>query len=115
MPSVGIDVEQVSKIERVLARNSRFAQKCFCPAERDYCDRMRSPVRHYAARFCAKEAFAKAIGQPLRWHDVEVVRSQTGKPGILARGAAAELLAGRNVEVSISHGGDYAVAVVIIE
>ncbi len=38
-----------------------------------------------------------------------------GQPAIRALGKAHELLAGRSVQISVSHSGDYAVAVVLIE
>lgn len=115
MPHIGTDIEQIARIARALARTPRFAEKVFTAAERVYCDAKAHPAEHYAARFCAKEAFAKAIGQPLRWHDVEIRRDPTGPPTLHATGTAAELLAGRTVHLSLSHAGDYAIAVVLLE
>jgi len=111
---IGTDIEQISRIERALQRTPRFAEKIFTPAERAYCETKSRPAMHYAARFCAKEAFAKAIGEPLSWQDVEVVR-EDGPPAMRVTGKAAALLNGRAVRLSLSHAGDYATAVVLIE
>ncbi len=112
---IGTDIQQVSRLEKVMARAPRFAQKVFTPAERDYCEAQGRPAQHYCARFCAKEAFAKALGVPLSWQEVEVVKNGSGLPAIRALGRAHELLAGRSVRISVSHSGDYAVAMVLIE
>ena len=115
MPSIGTDIEQISRIEQIMARTPRFAERMFTPAERAYCEARAHPAQHYAARFCAKEAFAKALGKPLAWQQVEVLRGETGPPTIHAHGEAAAILAGRTVRLTLSHAGDYAVAFVLIE
>jgi len=115
MPLIGTDIEQISRVEQAMARTPRFAEKLFTPAERDYCDHKGRPAQHYTARFCAKEAFAKALGVSLAWQQVEVVREDDGPPHIRVTGEAARLLAVRQVRLSLSHAGDYAIAMVLIE
>ncbi len=114
MPLIGNDIEKISRVGRVIAASPRFVEKVFTRAERDYCKSKGSPAQHYTARFCAKEAFAKAVGVPLSWQEVEVVRTDSGRPVIRTYGRAAEILAGREVRVSLSHAGDYAIATVLI-
>ena len=115
MSSIGTDIEQISRVAKAMERTPRFVERLFTPGERAYCEARAHPAQHYTARFCAKEAFAKALGVPLSWHDVEVVRGEAGPPHIVATGEAAQLLAGRIVHLTISHAGDYAVAFVLIE
>ena len=45
-----------------LARRPRLAERCFTPAEADYCLSRRFPAQHFAARFAAKEAVGQALG-----------------------------------------------------
>lgn len=115
MASIGTDIEQIARVAQALARTPRLAERLFTPAERAYCESKGRPAQHYAARFCAKEAFAKALGEALAWQEVEVCREDDGPPTLHVRGRAAELLAGRPVRLSLSHAGEYAVAVVLIE
>ena len=115
MASIGVDIEQISRIEAALARTPRLALRLFTAGERAYCDGRARPAQHYAARFCAKEAFAKAIGEPLSWQEVEIVREEDGPPLLHTRGEAARLLADRPVRLSLSHTGDMAIAMVWIE
>lgn len=115
MPSLGTDIERISRIERVMARTPAFAERVFTAAERAYCDSRGRPAQHYTARFCAKEAFAKALGVPISWQEVEVTRDQHAPPRIRVHGRAATLLSGRAVRLSLSHAGDYAIATVLVE
>jgi holo-[acyl-carrier protein] synthase len=115
MASIGADIEQISRIAQALGRTPRFALRLFTPGERAYCDATGRPAQHYAARFCAKEAFAKAMGCALSWQEVEVVRAPGGAPSIRVTGHAAEVLGARQVRLSLSHAGDYAMAMGVVE
>ena len=73
-----------------------------------------------AARFAAKEAFAKALGSPggMRWLDCEVVKSDDGDPAFRNTGSVAarvEALGIRHIHLSISHDGGFATAMVVCE
>ncbi len=115
MTSIGTDIEQISRLERVLARTPGFARKVFSRAERAYCDRRARPAQHYAVRFCAKEAVAKALGVPLRWEEIEVVNDADGTPRVRLQGGAGKALGRRAARLSLAHAGDYAVATALIE
>jgi holo-[acyl-carrier protein] synthase len=115
MALIGTDIEQISRVEAAMARTPKFTVRLFTAAECEYCNSKAHPAQHFTARFCAKEAFAKAIGQSVSWQDVEIVNNQTGAPMINAYGEAARVLNGRKTSVSLSHAGDYAVAMVMIE
>ena len=78
---------------------------------------------HYAARFAAKEAFAKALGTGLAafsLRDVYIAHDDDGKPKLMLSRTVAELVeqrcgAGARVHVSLSHEKEYALAFVVIE
>ncbi len=98
-----------------MVRTPKFTVRLFTAAECAYCNAKARPAQHFAARFCAKEAFAKAVGQSLSWQDVEIINNPAGAPVIKVYNEAARVLNGRKVKVSLSHAGDYAVAIVLIE
>lgn len=118
---LGTDLVAVSRLEAILARHrERFLERVFTPGEREEClDRAR-PAPHLAARLAAKEAAMKALGtgwgQGVHWREIEV-RSTGRHPPLLAlHGAArrqAERQGVRQTLVSLSHDGDYAIAVVV--
>jgi holo-[acyl-carrier protein] synthase len=100
--SLGIDVLEIERLERALARRPRLAERLFTDGERAYAASRARPGQHLAARFCAKEAVAKALGlNAWNWRDVEVVSGE-GPPSIVLHGAAAERAATLGVEVSVS-------------
>ena len=101
-PSVGIDLLEIERLERALERRPRLAERLFTDAERRYAAERARPGQHLAARFCAKEAVAKALGlEAWSFRDVEVIATGAA-PEVTLRGAAAERAAALGVEVRIS-------------
>jgi len=113
---VGIDLLEIERLERALARRPRLAERLFTDAEREYAASRARPGQHLAARFCAKEAVAKALGLTAwSFRDVEVV-SEGGAPAVALHGTAAQRAAalGVVVRVSLTHTGCAAGAVAIV-
>jgi holo-[acyl-carrier protein] synthase len=111
---VGIDVVDISRFERALARTPGLADRLFTPGERAL-----SPWSQ-AGRFAAKEALAKALGAPrgLLWTDAEVVSAPGGRPFLRVTGTVAAAAARLGVtawHLSLSHDAGIASAVVIAE
>jgi holo-[acyl-carrier protein] synthase len=118
---LGADLVAIPRVEAMLQRHrERFLARVFTPAERADCVGRARPAMHLAARLAAKEATMKALGTGwglgVRWLDVEVRSGGDGPPTLLLAGAArarAELLGIRQTLVSLSHDGEFALAVVI--
>ena len=118
----GLDIVETGRIRRSLEKfGDRFINRCFLPGEIAYCQSMKFPELHFAARFAAKEAVVKAIGQPrkfpVKWTDVEVLNDKEGKPMIEFRGDAAKLKKTKKIGeviLSMSHSRNYAIANVIL-
>ncbi len=123
---VGIDVVSIPEFaEQVDLPGTVFAET-FTPGERrDAADRSSLAARHLAARWAAKEAVIKAWSgsrfarQPVLpegiHRDIEVVTDRWGRPKVRLTGAVAEHLAGVVIHVSLTHDGDTAAAVAILE
>jgi holo-[acyl-carrier protein] synthase len=117
MTGVGLDLLEIDRLAQALERRPRLAERLFTPAERAFAAERGEPARHLAARFCAKEAVAKALA--LRdgdWHDVEVLGGGNGPPAVRLSGRArmrAEEL-GVEVEISITHSKGMAGAVAML-
>jgi holo-[acyl-carrier protein] synthase len=111
---IGLDLLEIDRLERALARRPRLAERLFTDAEREYAAQRARPAQHLAARFCAKEAVAKAIGIEGGWafRDVEVVAT-SGAPQVRLSGRAAELATGP-VRVSLTHTRTTAGAVALV-
>jgi holo-[acyl-carrier protein] synthase len=119
----GIDVTETARIENALARHGgRFSGRIYTAEEIRYCEKFKNCAERYAARFAAKEAAFKALGTGWRggiqWIDAEVSHRPSGKPELVLHGAAserAEQLGVTRISLSISHGEQFAVAMVILE
>jgi len=117
MGSVGIDLLEIDRLERALARRPRLEARLFTDRERAFAARRHRPATHLAARFCAKEAVVKALALEV-WnpHDVEVVNAASGAPAVRLSGSAAARAAelGVSVAVSLTHTRGMAGAVAMV-
>jgi holo-[acyl-carrier protein] synthase len=113
---IGIDVLEIERLERALARRPNLVSRLFTPEEREYADAHARPAVHLAARFCAKEAVAKALAlEAWAFRDVEVVATESA-PEVRLTGAAAQRAAELGVQprISLTHTRETAAAVAIL-
>lgn len=112
---VGIDLIEIGRVERALARHPRLASRIFSEAELAYAHARRRPGRHLAARFAAKEAALKALGagDGLGLGDVEVVAGAPPTLRLHGRAAAAAAEQGVEINVSLTHSRETAAAVAL--
>lgn len=114
---VGVDLLEIERLERALARYPRLAGRVFTPAELAYAGERRRPARHLAARFAAKEAVVKALGLKGAFGLGEIEIRAGEPPQVRLSGRAAEVaeaLAVR-VKVSLTHSSEMAAAVAVTE
>lgn len=126
---VGTDIAKVSRFEKWVRRPEmigRFFNACEIPGEgREVVSerQIHFLCEHYAARFAAKEAFAKALGTGfvgLELSDFGITKDDNGKPSFFFGEktlSQIEKICGKGwkVSVSISHEKEYAVSFVVIE
>jgi holo-[acyl-carrier protein] synthase len=120
---VGLDIQEIARMERALKRGgAAFLRKTFAPAEIAYCRKQKRSSQHFCGRFCAKEAFFKALGtgwaRGVKWQEVEVLRNHAGRPHLRLSGRTAELSRRAGVKttwLSLSHSHGYAAATVVLE
>jgi holo-[acyl-carrier protein] synthase len=100
--AIGIDLLEIERLERALERRPRLAERLITDTERAYAAARARPGQHLAARFCAKEAVAKALElEAWNWRDVEVV-GDGGPPRVVLHGSARERADELGVEVTVS-------------
>jgi holo-[acyl-carrier protein] synthase len=113
---VGVDVVDVSRLAEALQRTPTLAGRLFHERERAS---VLDEVQRLAGRFAVKEAVAKALALPgARFLEVEVVRNDDGRPGVVVSGETAERAAALGVarfHVSIAHDAGVATAFVVAE
>ncbi len=118
---IGVDVVAVARLRRWL-EDERLLKRYFAGQEREAIYQRRDGAAlSLAARFAAKEAFAKALGTGFRGfnlRDVWVVNDALGKPELHVSGTAARALArigGKRLWLSLTHEQENAIAMVVIE
>lgn len=118
---IGIDVVAVNRMRRWLD-DELLLRRYFADREREAIyERRDGAALSLAARFAAKEAFAKALGTGFRGfglRDVWVVNDALGKPELHVIGAAEQALhriGGNKLWLSLTHEREDAIAMVVIE
>ncbi len=120
---LGTDLIEIARIQASVERfGDRFLHKVFTPLEVEYCLRKKGSAESFAARFAAKEAGAKALGtgisRGVSWREIEVRRLPGERPTLHWSGRAEELalaMGVRSTSLSLTHGRDLAMAVVVVE
>jgi len=123
MKGVGIDLCQVSRIERAEELTGRFLQSYYTEEERAYIHgRGKAGMQSAAAFFAAKEALLKAmglgIGRGVRLRDIGISHTETGAPFYRLTGTAEARfleLGGGTPFLSLTHERDFAAAFCVIE
>lgn len=118
---IGCDIIEIERIARAIKSES-FIRRVFTAEEAAYCQRrgQQAPAS-FAARFAAKEAVLKALGTGLRegsLQEIAVDNDGLGKPLVQLSGHFAMLakqLGVKNIQISLSHSREFAVAYVIME
>lgn len=129
---IGSDIIEISRIAEQLQKSGeKFQDKCFTSEEieasfRYSSENKKAVISHFAKRFAAKEAFAKAcgrgIGKNIGFKDIVITNDSFGKPGIILSEKGQNFvnkLSGDGFKgifhLTISDSEEYAMAVVVIE
>ena len=116
---IGLDLCSIARMKRAI-QNPGFQVRVFSEEEIKYARKHPRPEVPFAAAFAAKEAFAKAGGWGLAsvgLQGVSVTRTPRG-PRLVLDPPNLERLRERGASiglVSLTHEGEYAAAVVLLE
>lgn len=120
MYTIGVDITTVSRVKKSCEKES-FRNHVFSPGELEmFFNREKPKFSSLAANFAAKEAFSKSIRTGIRYfnlNEVEVLRDKQGAPYFNFYGRAAQIVLekGYRFQLSLSHEGDTAIAMVLAE
>jgi len=110
---IGTDIVEIKRMKKAL-QSKKFLEKCFSPAEIEYCGA--KGAASFAGHFAAKESVAKALGTGFRGflpRDIEICHNALGLPFAKLSGKI-NLSAESMIKISISHEKNYATAMAII-
>lgn len=116
----GTDVIEVKRIKEAIEENKAFLDKVFTHKEIEYCNKKNKEVsyRHFAGRFAAKEAIYKAISkiienreESISWNNIEILNDKKGRPYVEFKTIKKINF---DIDISISHCNDTAVAMAVV-
>ncbi len=107
----GIDIENISRM------NEKLLEKIALPSEIEYVRSFKSQNEHIASLWCVKEAVVKLIGdKTISFLDIELTHEPSGRPKIVLHGKAKtkfDEFDETQIDVSISHTNEIAIAIVV--
>ena len=114
----GTDIIEINRIRESIEDDKigkAFIKKIYTEKEIEYCEsKNNQKYQHYAGRFAAKEATFKAISEQIddkysiSWKDIEISNNVQGRPKLKLIGIKLNNI--ENIDLSISHCKEYAVA-----
>lgn len=111
---IGVDTVDISRFISMVERTPKLIDRLFTPAERGL------PMHSLAARFAAKEALIKALGDSdgISWQSLEIPGGNREKPWFVNTPDLQAVLEARGAarpHVSMTHDGGMATAFVVLE
>lgn len=117
---IGIDIIEIERIKKSIEKfDEIFLNKIFTQTELDYCQSKKNKYQHYAARFAAKEAIAKALAtgwsKGFRWKDIDIYNEKSGMPNVRLSGNLETFLGDdKSLKITMSHSEHYVTCFAII-
>ena len=111
----GIDLVEINRFES-LKNDDNFMNKIFNVSEIDYIKKRNYNLDTIAGLYASKEAFLKAIKKGINNYslkDIEVYHDDNNAPYIKLHNELKEFN-DKNISLSISHDGNYAIAVLFV-
>lgn len=110
----GIDLVDIPRFERTVARTPRLLQRLFTASEQT----LRLPS--LAARYAAKEALIKTLGgsDGVHWTEIEIASAASGQPRFVLSGTTAAVVEQRGIttlHLTLTHDAGLAAAFVVAE
>jgi len=116
MHCIGVDIVEIGRLEKAIARHGEnFLERVYTDSELKL---YRQKLPSLAARFAAKEAVVKALGNPTKdisLKEIEILSDPGGRPVVNLYGKTqqqAKKMGMGRLAVTISHSREYAVAFV---
>ena len=114
---VGTDIVSITRIKSIIQKKGNiFLDHIFTKTEQEICNNKASPWIHYSGKFAAKEAVKKTILSSksitnISFKLIEINNDSEGAPivKLLIKNIDQE-----NIKVSISHAGEYATSIAIL-
>ena len=128
MIRTGIDIVKISKVAELIKKDENFTSKILTDAEVEYCEskqvngNLDKKYQTLAGLYAVKEAVLKALGVGITkltyFKQIEVAHNELNKPYLNTFGEVNEIFCTLGVaenDISISHDGEYAIAICVLK
>jgi holo-[acyl-carrier protein] synthase len=117
---LGVDIIEIERFLKALNHHKdKILKRLFTEREINYCSKYRNSEIHFAGKFAAKEAIAKALGpgfgEKISFLDIEVGNDDTKKPYVTLSKKILKNFKNPKILISISHSKNFAVATALVE
>lgn len=113
---IGIDLVKTDRIKRFIERyGDKALQRFLHPSEMDLVKNHKTAAGFWAAKEAFSKAIGSGIGEQCSFFDIEICKTPTGAPQLKISAKVTREFGIRSSSLSITHDGDYAIAVVAVE
>jgi holo-[acyl-carrier protein] synthase len=113
---IGIDLVKTERIIGLIERRGdRALARFLSPDEIALVKRPHTAAGFWAAKEACAKALGCGIGGECGFHDIRISKSEKGAPLLALSSAVRERFGITGTSLSITHDGDYAIAVVALE
>ena len=113
---IGIDLIKLERMARLMERyGERGLRRFLSETELSLVKNHKTAAGFWAAKEACAKALGSGIGAECGFHDITLSKTEKGAPIITLAPRVAERFGITGTSLSITHDGDYAVAVVALE
>ena len=113
---IGIDLVKLERIKNSLDRfGDKFLHRFLSQKEIELIKNYKTAAGFWAAKEATSKALGTGIGKECGLHDINISKTSKGAPQVELSEKLMQLYNITDTSLSITHDGDYAIAVVAIE
>jgi len=113
---IGIDLIKTDRMKKLIEKyDTRFLEKFLSPEEVALVKNYRTAAGFWAAKEAASKALGCGIGAECAFDDITITKTAKGAPLLELSSKVKEQFSIKASALSITHDGDYAIAVVTHE
>lgn len=113
---IGIDLIKTSRMDRLMERfGDKALQKFLSKNEIQLVKNYKTAAGFWAVKEACSKALGVGIGNECSFHDIEIFKTSKGAPQIKLSQKISAAFNIKDTSVSITHDGEYAIAVVAIQ
>ena len=113
---IGIDLIKTSRMKRIMEKFPQKALKRFLlPSEIELVKNYKTAAGFWATKEACSKALGVGISKECSFMDIEIIKTAKGAPKLKLSQNIIENFKIKDSSVSITHDGEYAIAVVALE